>query len=43
MLTEADDESGAKSETNLVRRYGANGDSPTLGDVILSHEHDPPI
>jgi hypothetical protein len=43
MLTEADDESGAELETNLVRRHGANGDSPTLADVILSHEHDPPI
>jgi hypothetical protein len=43
MLTEPDNESGAAPETNLVRRPGANGDSPTLADVILSHEHDPPI
>jgi hypothetical protein len=43
MLTEADNESVADLEKDLVGRHGANGDSSTLADVILSHEHDPPI
>ena len=42
MLPEPD-QSPADLEKDLIRRPGANGDSPTLADAILSHEHDPPI
>jgi len=42
MLPEPD-QSPADLEKDLIRRPGANGDSPTLADAMLSHEHDPPI
>jgi hypothetical protein len=42
MLPEPD-QSPADLEKDLIRRPGANGDSPTLADAFLSHEHDPPI
>lgn len=43
MLPESGDEAPADPHDELIRRPGANGDSPTLADVILRHEHDPPI
>ena len=43
MQARARDEPPAAGQSDLIRRPGVHGDSPTLSDEILGYEHDPPI
>jgi hypothetical protein len=43
VLPEPGDGPRADAEHDLIRRPSADGDSPTLADAILRHEHDPPV